>query len=63
VDLWRTLPDTRDVLAGKSAQQKLELLQTTSYRDYVVRYFGLDERSLAMFDGRTLDLFAFKLAL
>jgi spermidine dehydrogenase len=52
--------DTRDVLAGKSAQQKLELLQTTSYRDYVVRYFGLDERSLAMFDGRTLDLFAFK---
>jgi spermidine dehydrogenase len=52
--------DTSDVLAGKSTQQKMELLTTTSYRDYLVRYFGLDERSLAMFDGRTLDLFAYK---
>jgi spermidine dehydrogenase len=52
--------DTRDVLAGKSAQQKMQLLETTSYRDYAARYFGLDERSLAMFDGRTLDFYAFK---
>jgi spermidine dehydrogenase len=52
--------DDRDVLAGKSTRQKMELLMTTSYRDYVARYFGLDDRSLAMFDGRTLDLFAFK---
>ena len=52
--------DTSDVLAGKTAQQKMQLLETTSYRDYVMRYFGLDERSMAMFDGRTLDLFACK---
>jgi spermidine dehydrogenase len=52
--------DTSDVLAGKSVPQKMDLLMTTSYHDYLVRYFGLDDRSLAMFDGRTLDLFAFK---
>jgi spermidine dehydrogenase len=52
--------DARDVLAGKTAGEKMRLLETTSYRDYVMRYFGLDERSMAMFDGRTLDLFAYK---
>jgi len=54
--------DTRDVLAGKSHAEKEHLLSTTSYRDYLQRYFSLDERSLAMFDGRTLDLFASKSA-
>jgi len=52
--------DTRDVLAGQSIAEKERLLRTTSYRDYLQRYYGLDERSLAMFDGRTLDLFASK---
>jgi len=52
--------DTRDVLAGKSLAEKERLLSTSSYRDYLQRYYGLDERSLAMFDGRTLDLFASK---
>ncbi len=47
--------DTRDVLAGKSDAQKVHLLTTTSYHDYLQHYFGLDERALAMFDGRTLD--------
>lgn len=50
----------RDVLAGMSAPQKRQALEKTSYHDYLARYFGLDERSLAMFDGRTLDLFACK---
>ena len=50
----------RDVLAGMSAAQKRQALEKTSYHDYLARYFGLDERSLAMFDGRTLDLFACK---
>jgi spermidine dehydrogenase len=54
--------DTRDVLAGKSHAEKEHLLSTTSYHDYLQRYFSLDERSLAMFDGRTLDLFASKSA-
>ncbi len=52
--------EKRDVLAGKSAAAKREVLEKTSYHDYLSRYFGLDERSLAMFDGRTLDLFACK---
>jgi spermidine dehydrogenase len=52
--------DTRDVLAGKNALQKYRILTTTSYREYVQRHFGLDDRSFAMFDGRTLDLFACK---
>jgi spermidine dehydrogenase len=52
--------DKRDVLAGMSVRQKEHTLTTTSYHDYLQRYFGLDERSLAMFDGRTFDLFACK---
>src|SRR5208283_5682057 len=31
-----------------------------SYRDFLSNYFGLDQRLLAMFDGRTLDEFASK---
>ena len=49
-----------DVLTGMSAAQKRQLLAKTSYHDYLQRHFGLDDRSLAMFDGRTLDLFACK---
>jgi len=54
------LTDRRDVLAGHDHAAKRRVLNTTSYHDYLARYFGLDARSLAMFDGRTLDLFAFK---
>ncbi|MDP9012324.1 MAG: NAD(P)-binding protein [Pseudomonadota bacterium] len=52
--------DTRDVLAGHSLADKRRILSTMSYRNYLQRYFGLDERSQAMFAGRTLDLFAAK---
>jgi spermidine dehydrogenase len=47
----------RDVLAGQDHAARRRVLDSTSYHDYLARYFGLDERSLAMFDGRTLDLF------
>ena len=50
----------RDVLSGQSRAAKIKLLKSTSYRDYLSRYFGLDDRCLAMFDGRTFDLFACK---
>jgi spermidine dehydrogenase len=50
----------RDVLSGHSWAAKVKLLKATSYRDYLSRYFGLDDRCLAMFDGRTFDLFACK---
>jgi spermidine dehydrogenase len=49
-----------DVLGGHGWIAKLKLLRSLSYRDYLSRYFGLDPQCLAMFDGRTLDLFAFK---
>jgi spermidine dehydrogenase len=49
----------RDVLAGKTRAQKLELLAHTSYLDYLRAYWGLDETSLKIFRGRTCDLFAF----
>jgi spermidine dehydrogenase len=52
--------DRRDVLSGHSHAEKLRILSSTSYRDYLSRYFGLDQQCLAMFDGRTLDLFACK---
>jgi spermidine dehydrogenase len=52
--------ERRDVLSGMSVAEKKHLLAKTSYHDYLQRYYGLDERSLAMFDGRTLDLFACK---
>ena len=51
---------SRDVLGGMSPAQKRHVLEKTSYHDYLQRYYGLDERSCAMFDGRTLDLFASK---
>jgi spermidine dehydrogenase len=50
----------RDVLTGHSRAAKMNLLKSTSYRDFLSRYFGLDEQCLAMFDGRTFDLFASK---
>jgi spermidine dehydrogenase len=52
--------DHRDVLSGLSPAAKRRVLEKTSYHDYLRRYYGLDDRSLAMFDGRTLDLFACK---
>ncbi len=58
---WLALfTDRRDVLSGMSPAQKRHLLEKTSYHDYLQRYFGLDDLSLKMFDGRTLDLFACK---
>ena len=58
--LLRLYTDTRDVLPGMNLAEKERLLSTTSYHDYLQRYYDLDQRSLAMFDGRTLDLYASK---
>ncbi len=52
--------ERRDVLSGMRPAEKRRVLEKTSYHDYLQRYYGLDDRSLAMFDGRTLDLFASK---
>jgi spermidine dehydrogenase len=48
----------RDVLAGKSLQQKQALLEATSYRDFIKRYWGLDDTAANTFQNRSHDFFA-----
>jgi spermidine dehydrogenase len=49
---------TRDPLAGKSSEQKVELLKRTSYRDYLIKICGCSTEVADCFQGRTLDFFA-----
>jgi len=49
---------SRDPLAGKSRKQKQELLEKTSYRNYLVKILGCNEEIANCFQGRTLDFFA-----
>jgi spermidine dehydrogenase len=55
VGLYR---QTGDPLAGKSADEKKEILEHTSYRDYLVRICRCSEEVANCFQGRTLDFFA-----
>lgn len=48
----------RDPLAGKSREQKEEILERTSYRDYLIKTCGLSEQAADCFHGRSLDFFA-----
>ena len=48
---------TRDVLAGKSVVEKLELLKRTSYRDFLIRHWGCGEEVANCFQGRPLGYF------
>ena len=47
----------RDPLGGKTAQEKLEILKRTSYRDYLIRVCGCNEEVANCFQGRTLGFF------
>ncbi len=49
--------DARDPLAGRSTQEKLTLIKRTSYRDYLMRYWGLSAEAANCFQGRTLGFF------
>jgi spermidine dehydrogenase len=49
--------ETRDPLAGKSAEEKLLLLKRTSYRDYLTKICGCNEEVANCFQGRTLGFF------
>ncbi len=53
----RLLTERRDLLAGQDQAAKQQQLLSMSYHDYLQRFFAFDAPSLAMFDGRTLDLF------
>jgi spermidine dehydrogenase len=50
--------DKRDVLTGKSAKAKAELLYGISYRDFIQKYWGLDDAAARTFQGRSHDFFA-----
>ena len=50
--------ERRDVMAGLTGQQKVERLTTTSYQDFLEKYWRLDPVVVRMFTGRTKDLFA-----
>ena len=56
--LLKLYTDPQDVLAGLNPARKQALLDSISYRDYLQKYFGLDDTTLAMFEGRTLDYYA-----
>jgi spermidine dehydrogenase len=46
-----------DPLAGKTAAEKAEILERTSYRDYLLKVCGCGEEVANCFQGRTLDFF------
>ena len=48
----------RDVLPGKSIEEKEEILARTSYRDFLIRRWGLSERAAGVFQNRPHDFFA-----
>ncbi len=48
----------RDVLPGLSGEEKVALLDKTSYRDWLTRHWRLDERAADTLQGRSLDFFA-----
>jgi spermidine dehydrogenase len=48
---------TRDPLEGRTIDQKIKLLKTTSYRDYLIKICGCNEEVANVFQGRTLGFF------
>ena len=47
----------RDPLAGKTIDEKRDILKSTSYRDYLTRICGCSEEVANCFQGRTLGFF------
>jgi spermidine dehydrogenase len=48
----------RDVLAGKTPQQRRDVLEHTSYRDFLKHYWNADEEVLKFLQTRTHELWA-----
>ncbi|HXA37218.1 MAG TPA: NAD(P)-binding protein [Steroidobacteraceae bacterium] len=48
----------RDVLPGKTAQQRRAVLEHTSYRDFLKRYWDVDDEILKFLQTRTHELWA-----
>jgi spermidine dehydrogenase len=47
----------RDPLLGKSAEEKIEILKRTSYRDYLIKFCGCSDEVANCFQGRPLGFF------
>ncbi len=50
--------DMRDVMPGLTVQQKIDLITTISYQEFLQKYWRLEPAVVRMFSGRTKDLFA-----
>ena len=48
----------RAILPGASPRERLALLESISYAEFLRKYWDLDETTLTLFLARTLDLFA-----
>ena len=48
----------RDVLPGRTLQDKQALLEKISYRDFIKRYWSLDDAAANTFQGRSNDFYA-----
>ncbi len=47
----------RDPLAGRTLDEKRDVLESTSYRDYLIKHCGCGEEVANVFQGRTLGFF------
>jgi spermidine dehydrogenase len=56
--LLEMLWSDRDVLAGRTPAQRREILEHTSYRDFLLRYWHADDDILKFLQTRTHDLWA-----
>lgn len=50
--------DTKDVLAGRSVEEKLKVLTSISYHQFLLQHWGLDEAAANTFAKRPHDYFA-----
>jgi spermidine dehydrogenase len=50
--------DGHNFLPGKDRQQKIQLLASISYEEYLKRYWGLEAAVVQLYAGRTYDWFA-----
>ena len=48
---------SRDPLAGKTLEEKLKLLKSMSYRDYLINICRCSDEAANCFQGRTLEFF------
>jgi spermidine dehydrogenase len=49
--------EARDPLAGRSVEEKIKVIKSTSYRDYLIKICGCSEEVANCFQGRTLGFF------